>query len=50
MNNQQIADLSGMQRSNVSRFFAAKGSAPHFDTFLKIASAIGVKITLKNKK
>lgn len=42
---QQIADETGLIRSNVSRFFGVKYK-PSLDVFLKIANVLGVTIKI----
>jgi DNA-binding phage protein len=49
ISNLQIAELTGMQTSHVSRFFSCK-FPPTFPTFLKIAKAIGVNFFFEDKE
>ena len=44
----QIAELTGFQRQNVTRVLGGK-YPPTIDTFLKIADAVGLKVSLLEK-
>ena len=44
-----IAELSGLQRSNVSRFFSLKYK-PTLDTFLQVAKAIKVNFFFEDQE
>lgn len=45
---QQIADRTGLQRSNISRVLAGRYS-PTLDTFLKIAGALDLHIDISTR-
>jgi transcriptional regulator with XRE-family HTH domain len=45
---QEIADRTGMLRSNINRIFQLKYS-PNLNTFVAIASSIGVDLSLEDK-
>ena len=49
ISHQQIADETGLQRSNVSRFFQLKYK-PTLDTFLTIANAIKVNFFFEDRE
>lgn len=46
---QEIADRSGLQRSNISRMFGLKYS-PNLTTFIAVARAIGVNFFFEDKE
>jgi transcriptional regulator with XRE-family HTH domain len=46
---QQIADASGLMRSNVNRLFALK-FPPNIKTFLSVAQAVGVNFYFEDKE
>lgn len=46
---QQIADETGLIRSNVSRFFSLKYK-PTLDTFLQVAKSVGVNFFFEDKE
>ena len=45
----QISELTGFTQGNISRLLKSKYS-PSLDNFIKICNAIGVDITLNDKK
>lgn len=45
---QELAELTGLHQSNISRVLSGKYS-PELDTFLKIASALNLRIEIKVK-
>lgn len=42
---EQIAERTGLHRSNISRIFSGRYS-PELDTFLKIAAAVGLRLRI----
>ena len=45
---QQIADICGFHRSNVTRMFSLS-YCPSLENFLKVAKAVNVKFTIKTQ-
>lgn len=43
---QKIADITGISRSNISRFFAMKNN-PRLDTFLSISDALEANVVIR---